>query len=191
MNVDDAILKGCMEGKREAQKLLYQAYASTMMAVCLRYVQHRDEAEDIVQEGFLKVFQSIRSFRNEGSLEGWIKRIMINHSLNHYKKSRRTPFLEDIDSINEREIVSVDEPVAFNSPVSHERLLLLIQSLPPGYRIVFNLYAFEEYSHKEIAKELNISENTSKTQLLKARRMLRNKIEELKEIKNRAIANER
>ncbi len=191
MNVDDAILNGCMEGKREAQKLLYQAYASTMMAVCLRYVQHRDEAEDIVQEGFLKVFQSIRSFRNEGSLEGWIKRIMINHSLNHYKKSRRTPFLEDIDTINEREIVSVDEPVAFNSPVSHERLLLLIQSLPPGYRIVFNLYAFEEYSHKEIAKELNISENTSKTQLLKARRMLRNKIEELKEIKNRAIANER
>jgi RNA polymerase sigma-70 factor (ECF subfamily) len=180
-----------MECKRGAQKLLYQAYASTMMAVCMRYVQHRDEAEDILQEGFLKVFQNIHSFRNEGSLEGWIKRIMINHALNHFKKSRRTPFLEDIDYINEREIVSNDEPATFHSPIPHEKLLALIQSLPPGYRIVFNLFAFEEYSHKEIASELNISENTSKTQLLKARRMLRTKIEDLQKNKNKALANER
>ncbi len=191
MNVDDAIIKGCMEGKRGAQKLLYQAYASSMLGVCMRYVQHRDEAEDILQEAFLKVFQNIQSFRNEGSLEGWIKRIMINHALNYYKKSRRTPFHEDIDFINETEIVSTDEPATFHSPVSHEKLLALIQSLPPGYRIVFNLYAFEEYSHKEIASELNISENTSKTQLFKARRMLRNSIEELQKNKNKALVNER
>lgn len=180
-----------MEGKRDSQKLLYQAYASIMMAVCMRYLQNRDEAEDVMQEGFLKVFQNIKTFRSEGSLEGWIKRIMINHALNHFKKSRRTPFLEDIDKINEREIIFIDEPATFHSPISHERLLAIIQSLPPGYRIVFNLYAFEEYSHKEIAKELNISENTSKTQLLKARRMLRNRIEELQKNKNKALANER
>lgn len=191
MNVDDATIKGCMEGKRGAQKLLYQAYASSMMAVCMRYVQHRDEAEDIVQEGFLKVFQNIGSFRHEGSLEGWIKRIMINHALNYFKKSRRSPFLEDIDRINEQDIVNREEQVTFHSPVSHDRLMSLIQSLPTGYRIVFNLYVFEEYSHKEIATSLNISENTSKTQLLKARRMLRQKIEALQEQKNKVLTNER
>jgi len=190
MNVDEAIIKGCMEGNRGAQKLLYQAYVSTMMTVCLRYTQHRDEAEDILQEGFLKVFQNIKSFRNEGSLEGWIKRIIINHALNHFKKSRKTPFLEDIDKINERQIINNNEPETFYSPIPQERLLALIQALPPGYRIVFNLYAFEEYSHKEIAKALKISENTSKTQLLKARRMLRNKIEEFQQSRNKASINE-
>jgi len=179
-----------MEGNRGAQKLLYQAYVSTMMTVCLRYTQHRDEAEDILQEGFLKVFQNIKSFRNEGSLEGWIKRIIINHALNHFKKSRKTPFLEDIDKINERQIINNNEPETFYSPIPQERLLALIQALPPGYRIVFNLYAFEEYSHKEIAKALKISENTSKTQLLKARRMLRNKIEEFQQSRNKASINE-
>lgn len=187
MDVDDAILKGCMEGKRGAQKLLYQAYVPTMMAVCMRYAQHRDEAEDLLQEGFLKVFQNINSFRSQGSLEGWIKRIIINHALNHLKKARRNPFFEDIDEIHERYIPPADEPATVYSPVSHETLLTLIQSLPPGYRIVFNLYAFEEYSHKEIATELNISENTSKTQLLKARRMLRQKIDELVNNKKMAL----
>lgn len=191
MDVDDAILKGCMEGKRGAQKLLYQAYVPTMMAVCMRYAHHRDEAEDLLQEGFLKVFQNIHSFRSQGSLEGWIKRIIINHALNHLKKARRTPFFEDIDEIHERQIIPADEPVAVYSPLPHETLLSLIQSLPPGYRVVFNLYAFEEYSHKEIAHELNISENTSKTQLLKARRMLRQRIDALVNQKNKASINER
>ncbi len=191
MNVDDAIIKGCMDGKREAQKLLYQAYVSTMMVVCMRYAQHRDEAEDILQEGFVKVFENINSFRSEGSLEGWIKRIMINHALNHLKKNRRMPFFEDIDVINEMEILHNDEPASFYSPVSHETLMALIQSLPQGYRLVFNMYVFEDYSHKEIAAELKISENTSKTQLLKARRMLRNKIEELQKNLNKEKINER
>jgi RNA polymerase sigma-70 factor (ECF subfamily) len=180
---DDSIIEGCVAGKRSAQSALYRAYASVMMAVCLRYAQNRDEAEDILQEAFLKIFQNISTYRKEGSFEGWMKRIMINHALNYYRKNRKQPFLEDIDSINETEIMEKEEEPAIHAPVSAEKLTAIIQLLPPGYRMVFNMYVFEEYSHKEISQELCISENTSKTQLLKARRMLRKKLVDLKILK--------
>ena len=109
---------------------------------------------------------------------------MINHALNYYRRNRKLPFLEDIESINETEIMEKEEQPAIHAPVSAEKLTALIQLLPPGYRMVFNMYVFEEYSHKEISAELNISENTSKTQLLKARRMLRKKLVELNILKN-------
>jgi len=161
-----------------------------MLAVCLRYAQNRDEAEDILQESFLKIFQNISSYRKEGSFEGWMKRIMINHALNYYRKNRKLPFHEDIESINELDIMEKDEQPVNHAPVSAEKLIALIQLLPPGYRIVFNMYVFEDYSHKEISEALNISENTSKTQLLKARRMLRKKLFDLNLIKNTALVNE-
>ena len=165
--------------------------APVMLAVCLRYAQSNDEAEDILSEGFMKVFSSIGSYRNEGSFEGWMKRIMINHALNQFRKNRKSPFLEDIDTINETEI-SVDEnPVSDHSPVSAEVLTKLIQQLPRGYQMVFNLYVFEEYSHKEIADMLQISESTSKTQLLKARKMLRKRLYDLNLVKNIETGNER
>jgi RNA polymerase sigma-70 factor (ECF subfamily) len=185
MLIDDSIIEGCVAGKRSAQSALYRKCAAVMMAVCLRYAQNRDEAEDILQEAFLKIFQNISSYRKEGSFEGWMKRIMINHALNYYRKARKQPFLEDIDSINETEIMEKDEPPAIHAPVSAEKLINLIQLLPPGYRMVFNMYVFEEYSHKEIAVELNISENTSKTQLLKARRMLQKKLVDLNILTNK------
>jgi RNA polymerase sigma-70 factor (ECF subfamily) len=181
---DDSIIAGCVAGKRNAQSALYRRYAAVMMAVCLRYAQNHDEAEDILQEAFLKIFQNISSFRKEGSFEGWMKRIMINHALNYYRKNRRLPFMEDIESINETEIMENDDLPAFHAPVSAEKLTALIQLLPPGYRMVFNMYVFEEYSHREISEELRISENTSKTQLLKARRMLRKKLFDLNLMKN-------
>jgi RNA polymerase sigma-70 factor (ECF subfamily) len=181
---DDSIIEGCVAGKRIAQSALYRKYATVMMAVCLRYAQNRDEAEDILQEAFLKIFQNISSYRKEGSFEGWMKRVMINHALNYYRRNRKLPFLEDIASINETEIMEKEEQPAIHAPVSAEKLTALIQLLPPGYRMVFNMYVFEEYSHKEISAELNISENTSKTQLLKARRMLRKKLVELNILKN-------
>jgi RNA polymerase sigma factor (sigma-70 family) len=190
MLVDDAIIEGCASGKRSAQNALYRKYAAIMLAVCLRYAQNHDEAEDILQEAFLKIFQNINSYRKEGSFEGWMKRIMINHALNYYRKSRKLPFLEDIGSINETEIMEKEDQPAMHAPVSAEKLTALIQSLPPGYRMVFNMYVFEEFSHKEISAELNISENTSKTQLLKARRMLRKKLTELKLLKNTGSTNE-
>ena len=181
MLIDETILQGCIEGKRNAQYQLYRKLASTMLGVCVRYSQSRQEAEDVLQEGFLKVFQNIASFRKEGSLEGWVKRIMINHALNRFRKNRKQPFYEDIEEINETEIIETIEESAINESYPAELLLTMIQSLPPGYRVVFNMYVFEDFSHKEIAETLNISENTSKTQLMKARRVLRKKLEEYKQ----------
>lgn len=191
MLIDDSIIEGCVAGKRSAQSALYRKCASVMLAICLRYAQNRDEAEDILQEAFLKIFQNIKSYRKEGSFEGWMKRVMINHALNYYRKNRKLPFLEDIDNINETEIMEKEDQSSMHAPVSAEKLTALIQLLPPGYRMVFNMYVFEEYSHKEISVELNISENTSKTQLLKARRMLRKKLVELNLLKNTVLVNER
>ncbi|MDP1622917.1 MAG: RNA polymerase sigma factor [Bacteroidales bacterium] len=190
MLIDDSIIQGCVAGKRSAQSALYRNYAAVMMAICLRYAQNRDEAEDILQEAFLKIFHNIGSYRKEGSFEGWMKRIMINHALNYYRKNRKLPFLEDISTINETEIMKREDQTTTHAPVSAEKLIALIQMLPPGYRMVFNLYVFEEYSHKEISQELNISENTSKTQLLKARRMLRKKLIDLSLLKNTITVNE-
>ena len=189
MLIDETILQGCIEGKRYAQYQLYRKFASTMLGVCLRYSNNRVEAEDILQEGFLKVFQNIASFRKEGSLEGWIKRIMINHALNRFRKNRKQPFYEDIEEINETEIINTNEEPAINEPFLAEILLSMIQSLPKGYRVVFNMYVFENFSHKEIAETLNISENTSKTQLMKARHLLRKKLEEVKQKQHLAFAN--
>jgi RNA polymerase sigma-70 factor (ECF subfamily) len=190
MIFDESILEGCIAGKREAQYELYKKFASSMLAGCFRYARNRNEAEDLLQEGFLKVFQKISSFRREGSFEGWVKRIMINNALNEIKKNRRTPFLEDIDVINETQIVDQNAPTGSLDPVPADVLLEMIRTLPEGYRIVFTLYVIEEFSHKEIANELNISENTSKTQLLKARRVLKNKLNEYYTIKKYNFVNE-
>jgi RNA polymerase sigma-70 factor (ECF subfamily) len=189
MLIDETILQGCIEGKRNAQYQLYRKFSSIMLGVCLRYSQNREEAEDILQESFLKVFQNIASFRKEGSLEGWIKRIMINHALNRFRKNRKQPFYEDIGEINETEIIDTNEEPAINESFPTEILLSMIQSLPQGYRVVFNMYVFEDFSHKEIAETLNISENTSKTQLMKARRLLRKKLEEFKQKQHFAFVN--
>jgi RNA polymerase sigma factor (sigma-70 family) len=190
MLVDELIIEGCIAGKRDAQSALYRKYSSVMLAICLRYAQTRDEAEDILSEAFLKIFTNIRSYRKEGSFEGWMKRIMINHALNYYRKNRKNPFIEDIDTISEKDILNEDVQSSDHAPVSAEVLTSLIQMLPRGYRMVFNLYVFEEFSHKEIAVMLNISENTSKTQLLKARKMLRRKLFDLNLVKNVAKNNE-
>lgn len=177
MIIDDAIIQGCIACKRNSQNLLYKKYGSVMFGVCLRYARNKVEAEDILQEGFLKVFENIASFRGDGSFEGWIKRIMINHALNHRRKNTRNPYLENIEEISEMEITNGDdeEREFFTLPV--EKLMEMIQKMPEGYRTVFNLYVFEEFSHKEIAAMLDITESTSKTQLLKARRYLRLQID--------------
>ena len=190
MIVDESILDGCIAGKRDAQYELYKKFASSMLAVCSRYARNKDEAEDLLQEGFLKVFQKISSFRREGSFEGWMKRIMINNALNEIKKNRKAPFLEDIEVINETQIVDPGEPAGNLDPVPADVLLEMIRLLPEGYKIVFTLYVMEDYSHKEIASELNISENTSKTQLLKARRVLKTRLNEYYTTKKHNFINE-
>jgi RNA polymerase sigma-70 factor (ECF subfamily) len=180
MHVDEQILQECIQGKRKAQKMLFDAFSPAMLAVCMRYCNDRDEAEDVLQEAFIKVFQNLHTFRKEGSLAGWIKRIIINHAINYNHKKQRHLFLENIERVQETDIIFPDAPIEYPDELSPEILLRLVQELPTGYRTVFNLYIMEDYSHKEIGELLGISENTSKTQLLKARRWLRNRIEERK-----------
>ncbi len=167
------LIEGCVRHNRKAQCILYERYASTMLAVCMRYSRNREEAEDLMQEGFLKVFDKLATFRGQGSLEGWIRRIMINLTLN-YLKSKKLVFIEeDPQRLGERltDDSITDGPDELYSP---DTMLRAVQELPDGYRVVFNLYVFEGFSHKEIADALGISENTSKSQLSRARRYLRN-----------------
>lgn len=172
---DSELIKGCLEGKKEVQKLFYQKYASTMLGICLRYFQSREEAEDALQEGFIRVFTNLVSFRNEGSLEGWIKRIMVNTSLNLVRNQMKHQFHLDLEEAEND--LSEDEDITSN--ISRDEMLKLLQELPNGYRMVFNLYEVEGYSHKEIAEALSVTVSTSKTQLLKARKLLQKKLNNL------------
>jgi RNA polymerase sigma factor (sigma-70 family) len=172
---DQEILEGCKSGERNAFGLLYEKYASTMLGICMRYCKRREEAEDILHEGFIKVFSNVSKFRGDGSFEGWIKRIMINTSLSHYHANLKHNFNSSADEIEEMPSDIEADGVYSNAP-SRSKLLSLIQDLPDGYRFVFNMYVFENFSHKEIAHVLGISVNTSKSQLAKARRQLQRKL---------------
>ncbi len=145
----------------------------------MRYCKDKSEAEDIMQEGFIKVFSNLKKFRGEGSFEGWIKRIMVNTAINHYQRNLKHYFHNQLEEIQEAIGDYNDEDFHPDDDITRRKLLSLIQELPEGYRFVFNLYVFEDYSHKEIADTLNISVNTSKTQLFKARRWLMKRVENL------------
>jgi len=182
MNSDEQIIAGCLEGKRKAFNLLFRKHAPVMLGVCMRYCKNRIDAEDVMQDGFIKVFTQISKFRKEGSFEGWIKRIMINAAIDNYQSNLKHAFHADVSELEEAISIGDDEDLENDIPdhlnIGKETLMQMIQALPDGYRVVFNLYAIENFSHKEIASILGISENTSKTQLLKARKALRKKIEE-------------
>lgn len=167
----DNLLEGCKRNDRKAQELLYQSLASKMLGVCVRYAKDSFEAEDILQTGFVKVFQKISEFRSDGSFEGWIRRIMVNTAIEVYRKNQRTLNVVDIGNV-------YDEPQSMFDITGLETkdLLKLIQQLPDGYRVVFNMYVIEGYSHKEIGEQLAISEGASKSQLSRARALLRERI---------------
>lgn len=178
---DEQLIQGCIEGKREAQNQLYSRYARRMFGVCLRYTPDAETAEDVLQDGFVKVFLNIGSYKGTGSFEGWIRRIMVNTALSYYQKNKRLGFTQDLDSVAAYALADGQEnnqDVAAEENISPETLLSMIQELPDGYRMVLNLYVFEEYTHKEIGEMLGIAENTSKSQLSKARRTLRRKLNE-------------
>ncbi len=168
------IISECASGKTHAQEKLYRMFAPKMFGVCLRYAKDSTEAEDNLQDGFVKVFSNIRKFRHEGSFEGWMRRIMVNVCLEKYRKQRLLYPVEDMgvydssgftDDIIER--------------ISAGELLELIRRLPPRYRLVFNLFVMEGMSHREIGKEMGITEGTSKSNLARARDILKRKIKEL------------
>ena len=166
------LIKRCRAGERKAQELLYKQFASKMLGVCFRYATDKMEAEDMMQNGFIKVFQKIDDFRDEGSFEGWIRRIMVHSSIEYYRKHHKMMQLVDLEvAANE---ISVN-PLA-TAKLEAKDLMLLIQQLAPGYRIVFNLFAIEGYSHKEIAAIVGITEGASKSQLSRARTVLKEQI---------------
>jgi len=171
LSIEEQIIEGCIAGDRKAQKLLYDRYSPTMLGICLRYCKTSDEAEDVMQDGFIKVFKYIESFRKQGSFEGWIKRIMVNTALNYYHKSKKDTH-KNIEDINENKILDTDDTPPKKLPFTQMEMLEAIRSLPEGYGVIFNLYVFEKYKHREIAEMLSISVNTSKSQLSKARTYL-------------------
>nr|WP_294944215.1 RNA polymerase sigma factor [uncultured Mucilaginibacter sp.] len=168
----DELVHRCKAGQRKAQELLYKLLAAKMMGVCLRYAADRMEAEDMLQNGFIRVFQKIEDYRGEGSFEGWVRRIMVHSSIEYYRKHHRMMQVVDIEEAGQEPSVNA----AAASSLEAKDLLVLIKTLSPGYRMVFNLYAIDGYSHKEIAEIVGISEGASKSQLSRARAILKEQI---------------
>jgi len=164
---DTDLIEGCIRGDRKMQHDLYQRFAPKMYGVCLRYAGNVEEAEDILQEGFIKIFNKIGSYRGEGSFEGWIRRIFVNTAIEHFrKKTYLQPITEMEESTVEGKYLSVLDTLA------EKDIIQLVQQLSPGYRTVFNMYVVEGYTHRQISEILGISEGTSKSQLSRAKLIL-------------------
>jgi RNA polymerase sigma factor (sigma-70 family) len=170
---DSEIILGCVRGSMKHQRVLYDRYAPRMMGVCMRYAANEQEAEDILQEGFITVFRKIDSFTGTGELGAWMRKVFLNTALMQYRKNKAR--LQDLDvEVVGFKLESGDDPFA---QLSAADLMQMIQRLPPGARLVFNLYAIEGFDHNEIAEQLGISQGTSKSQYSRARELLRNMIE--------------
>lgn len=173
MKALDDLINDCKIGKRKAQSVLYKKYAASLLGLCMRYSKSKDEAEDVLQDGFIKIFEKIKSLEKTSSLEPWMKRIMINTAINSYHKNLKHYYSQNIDDV---QIEDQSEEISVYMPdVTPDMVMKSVQELPEGYKMVLNMYVFDGFSHKEIAEELNISVNTSKTQLLKARKKLKQK----------------
>lgn len=169
------LIEGCRKGDRLAQKQLYDSFSRKMMGVCLRYVNERETARDLLQEGFVKVFTSINSYMGNGSFEGWMRKIFVNVALEYLRRNDVMRETVDIDDVSEY-TPSGNSAI---SDLSANDLLRLIHQLPVGFRTVFNLFAIEGYSHREISRMLNITESTSRSQYVRARQILQKRINEL------------
>ncbi len=183
---EEKLIDGCVKGKSWAQKSLYEKYSPLMLGVCIRYLKDRDDADDVLVQGFMKVFNNISKFRKEGSFEGWIRRIMVNECLTFIRKNRSMYLETDIEKAENDPDYSV-----LDSQLEADDLIRMIQELPVGYRTVFNLYAIEGYSHAEIAEQLGINVNTSKSQLSRARTFLQKQLLEAeKKLNSKIIGDE-
>ena len=183
---EESMIKGCIQGDQQAQRMLYERFAPVMYPLCLRYVKEISEAEDVMISGFMRAFDKIDTYSGKGSLSGWLRKIMINQALGHLRKNKTMYLAVDLETADY-------QPQAQWSAghLEAEDLMKLVRQLPLGYRTVFNLYAIEGYSHKEIAELLGISENTSKSQLSRARGLLQKQIlREEKPITSNVIKNE-
>lgn len=166
------LINGCIEGNSGMQEELYKRFASKMYAVCLRYAQNSDDAQDLLQEGFIKVYRNLHRYRGDGSFEGWVRRIFINTSIEFFRKKS-----VKLSTVSDKEEGTIpDADISVLDELAERDIISLIQELAPGYRAVFNLYVIEGYSHKEISQILDISEGTSKSQLARAKSLLQKKV---------------
>lgn len=175
----ELIIKGCIQNERKAQEKLFAMFYGKMLSVCLRYTIDHDSAQEILQDGFIKVFEKIESFDFKGSFEGWLRRIIANTAIDSIRKNKKKPVLFENDTDFVSEIINPMEEAEIESfkTLKAEIAMEAINKLSPGYRTVFNLYVLEEYTHKEIAEILGISEGTSKSNLAKAKQNLQRMIE--------------
>ena len=178
------IIKGCLAGDRRDQELLYRRHASKLYAVCLQYSGNDEEARDILQEGFIKIFENLKNYKHEGSFEGWMRRITVNTALEKFRSKHNLYRVDDIDSIQEQDAEPDNQDYA---GLEANDLIGIIRELPPKYRMVFNLYAIEGYSHKEIGSMMSISEGTSKSNLSRARTILQRRVGSYTGIKRRVV----
>lgn len=176
MRSDDKLIRDCLSGDKQAQYELYQRFSGVLFGICLRYSRNRAEAEDLLQEAFIKIFAKLDSFGFKGSFEGWLKRLVVNNAINFKRDNLKHLFVSTYaDAPYE---FSDDEPEVYPAAaIPQEILLKMIQALPEGYQLVFNLFVFDNLPHQQIAEILGISESTSKTQLMKARNKLRQMVE--------------
>lgn len=177
MSEEYELIKGCIRQDAKCQRMLFDRYAGKMMGVCMRYANDSMEAEDMIQDAFIKVFQYIGQFKFEGAFEGWIRRIVVNTAIRHLEKKKL--HFKDIDD-NSHNTPQIDAHAYTH--LGQADLMRLISQLPEGYRLVFNLNAIEGYSHEEIAVMLNIQPGTSRSQLVKARKMLQHQILQLQKV---------
>ncbi len=171
------LLKKASRGDRESQQEIFDAFSPKMLGVCRKYVKDIHHAEDLMLQGFLKTFTNLHKFKNEGSLEGWIRRIMVNTCISYLQKAKKIEFVNEEYAFNEHSTYNYEN-------TSVEDIQRLIDTLPKGYKLVFNLYAIEGYKHSEIAKKLSITESTSKSQLFKARKWLQTNYIKMNKIRN-------
>jgi len=162
-----SVIQQCLDGSSDAQRELYERFSSVLFAICLRYSKDEDQAQDMLQESYIKIFNNLGNFKFQGSFEGWLKRICVNQCLDYIRKDRSHLFTDVNDDALQFSI-----PEKSSDTLNEKYLMTLLRQLPLGYRTVFNMYAIEGYAHSEIASILGISENTSKTQLFKARKLL-------------------
>ena len=173
------LIRHCVNGDRLCQKLFYKKYASKMFGVCLGYVNSRDDAKDILQDGFVKVFASLKEYKGAGSLEGWVRRIIVNTAIDYYRRT-----MKDSKNVNVEKAKSIEAETHILEGMHAKELLELIQKLPEGARAIFNLYVIEGYNHVEIAEMLDISQGTSKSQFSRARSLLQEWISKMYSEKN-------
>jgi len=183
LKVDERLIRKCIKGENQAIEKLYRAVSAGLFGICLRYAKNREDAQDLLHDGFLKIMDNLKNFRWEGSFEGWLRRIIVNVAINYYRRNKIIQFkeYESVDfKIKGFELSALEK-------MTQQELLDLINQLPTGYRIVFNLYAIEDFSHKEISEILGVSESTSKSQYRKARLKLQELIIKLNKIENKEI----